>query len=484
MLDADQVFIRSINKLAFIQMHHNWRFFMAYQSVNPATGETVKTFQPHDQQKINQTLERAQSLYKSDWSHYDNLEKRTAVLAKFADLLLEQQDQIATTMATEMGKLLAQGKSEVELCAKIARYYSDNAAKFLAPIKYPTDLGEAWVEHHPLGLIMAVEPWNFPFYQLMRVFAPNYAIGNPVLLKHASIVPQCAESFEKLIKDAGAPDGAFTNLFISADQVADIIADKRVQGVALTGSEGAGSVVAAQASNHLKKSTLELGGNDVFVVLDDADMEKAIYIGCQARLNNAGQVCTAAKRFILHEKIAAQFKEAMKAAFESLKIGDPLDETTELGPLSSKEAAENLYKQVQKAVDQGATLVTGGKPVDGKGFFFQPTILDNITTDNEAWFEEFFGPVAQIYVAKNDDEIVEIANNSHYGLGGAIHSTNIERAKKLASRIETGMLWINWYTDSSPELPFGGVKRSGYGHELADIGFSEFMQKRLVVVKS
>ena len=457
---------------------------MAYQSVNPATGEVVKTFTPHDQQKIDQTLARAQALFKSDWSQHDHLPQRLDVLLKFADLLLEQKEQLATLMSSEMGKLIAQGRDEIELCAGIARYYSAQAAEFLKPVQYPTDLGEAWVENHPLGLIMAVEPWNFPFYQLMRVFAPNYAIGNPVMLKHASIVPQCAEKFEALIRDAGAPDGAFTNLFISPDQVAEIIADQRVQGVALTGSEGAGSVVAQQAGKHLKKSTLELGGNDVFVVLDDADMEKAITIGCQARLNNAGQVCTAAKRFILHEKIAAQFRQGMLEAFKAIKIGDPLDESTQLGPLSSKDAADKLYKQVQKAVKQGATLLTGGNPVQGQGFFFEPTILENISIDNDAWYEEFFGPVAQIYIAKDDDEIVEIANNSNYGLGGAIHSKDIERAKKLASRIETGMLWINWYTASSPELPFGGVKRSGYGHELADIGFSEFVQKRLVVVKS
>ncbi|KWQ05052.1 succinate-semialdehyde dehydrogenase [Acinetobacter harbinensis] len=457
---------------------------MAYQSVNPATGEVVKTFTPHDQQKIDQTLARAQALFKSDWSQHDHLPQRLDVLLKFADLLLEQKEQLATLMSSEMGKLIAQGRDEIELCAGIARYYSAQAAEFLKPVQYPTDLGEAWVENHPLGLIMAVEPWNFPFYQLMRVFAPNYAIGNPVMLKHASIVPQCAEKFEALIRDAGAPDGAFTNLFISPDQVAEIIADQRVQGVALTGSEGAGSVVAQQAGKHLKKSTLELGGNDVFVVLDDADMEKAITIGCQARLNNAGQVCTAAKRFILHEKIAAQFRQGMLEAFKAIKIGDPLDESTQLGPLSSKDATDKLYKQVQKAVKQGATLLTGGNPVQGQGFFFEPTILENISIDNDAWYEEFFGPVAQIYIAKDDDEIVEIANNSNYGLGGAIHSKDIERAKKLASRIETGMLWINWYTASSPELPFGGVKRSGYGHELADIGFSEFVQKRLVVVKS
>ena len=329
---------------------------------------------------------------------------------------------------------------------------------------------------------MAVEPWNFPFYQLMRVFAPNCAIGNPVLAKHASIVPQCAEAFEKIIHDSGAPAGVWTNLFISTDQVAEIIKDPRVQGVALTGSEGAGSSVAEQAGKYVKKSTLELGGNDVFIVLDDADLQRAIKVGCQARINNAGQVCTAAKRFILHEKIDEQFKQGMIEAFKNLKTGDPLDESTSLGPLSSASAAENLHKQVVKAVDAGATLVLGGKPIDGAGNFFEATILENIEESNPAWYEEFFGPVSQLYVAKDDDEIVKIANQSHYGLGGAIHSKDIERAKKLASRVETGMIWINSLTQTAPELPFGGVKRSGYGHELSELGFNEFVQKKLVVI--
>lgn len=318
----------------------------------------------------------------------------------------------------------------------------------------------------------------------MRVFAPNCAIGNPVVAKHASIVPQCAEAFERLILDAGAPKGVWTNLFISSDQVADIIADPRVQGVALTGSEGAGRAVAGQAGKHVTKSTLELGGNDVFIVLDDADLEKAIKIGCQARVNNTGQVCTAAKRFILHEKIAEQFKAGMLEVFEGLKIGDPLDSETTLGPLSSADALKKLTKQVDKAVENGAKVVTGGKPYEHEGNFYQPTILENISRDNPAWYEEFFGPVAQIYVAKDEDEIVSIANDSNYGLGGVIHSQNIERAKKLASRVETGMIWINWYTDTAPELPFGGIKNSGYGHELSIDGFKEFVQKRLVVVKS
>lgn len=454
---------------------------MTYQSINPFTNQKNKEYPSHTAQYIQQSLDQAEQTLKSDWSR--NVELRTQVLNRLAKNIRSQKSELAKLITQDMGKLIEQSEGEIESCAKIAEYYANKAKEFLAPVNYPTDHGEAWVEHHPLGIIMAVEPWNFPFYQLMRVFAPNCAIGNPVLAKHAGIVPQCAEAFEKLVLDAGAPKGAWTNLFISTDQVADIIADKRIRGVALTGSEGAGSAVAEQAGKHIKKSTLELGGNDVFIVLDDADLEKAIQIGCKARVNNTGQVCTAAKRFILHKDIADQFKTGLIEAFKALKIGDPMDRSTTLGPLSSESALKNLIKQVDKAVQQGATLVLGGKAIDHDGYFYEPTILENISRENEAWYEEFFGPVAQIYVAQDDDEIVQIANDSNYGLGGAIHSQNIERAKKLASRVETGMLWINWLTDSAPELPFGGVKNSGYGHELADLGFNEFVQKKLVVVK-
>ena len=454
---------------------------MTYQSINPFTNQKNKEYPSHKAQYIQQSLDQAGQTLKSDWSR--NVELRTQVLNRLAKNIRSQKSELAKLITQDMGKLIEQSEGEIESCAKIAEYYANKAKEFLAPVNYPTDHGEAWVEHHPLGIIMAVEPWNFPFYQLMRVFAPNCAIGNPVLAKHAGIVPQCAEAFEKLVLDAGAPKGAWTNLFISTDQVADIIADKRIRGVALTGSEGAGSAVAEQAGKHIKKSTLELGGNDVFIVLDDADLEKAIQIGCKARVNNTGQVCTAAKRFILHKDIADQFKTGLIEAFKALKIGDPMDRSTTLGPLSSESALKNLIKQVDKAVQQGATLVLGGKAIDHDGYFYEPTILENISRENEAWYEEFFGPVAQIYVAQDDDEIVQIANDSNYGLGGAIHSQNIERAKKLASRVETGMLWINWLTDSAPELPFGGVKNSGYGHELADLGFNEFVQKKLVVVK-
>lgn len=455
---------------------------MAYKTVNPANNKLIKEYPSHTDADVEAALNTADALYHSDWSK-GSMDKRLAVLHKLADLIDSRAEELAKIASVEMGKLIAQSRGEVKLCAQIARYYADNAKQFLAPVKYPSEMGEAWVEHHPIGVVMAVEPWNFPYYQLMRVLAPNLAAGNPVIAKHASIVPHCAETFAHLVREAGAPDGAWTNLFISSDQVANIIADDRVQGAALTGSEKAGSVVAAQAAKHIKKSTLELGGNDVFVVLDDADLEKAVKIGVNARLANAGQVCTAAKRFIVHEKVAEQFLTKYTEAFRAIKIGDPLDESTRLGPLSSKEALETLTKQVDEAVKNGATLHYGGKPVQREGSFFEPTILTNITRDNPAYFEEFFGPVAQIYVVKNDDEAVKLANDSHYGLGGAVFSKDIDRAKKMASKIETGMVWINWLTDTAPELPFGGVKRSGYGRELSDLGIKEFVNQKLVVIR-
>lgn len=454
---------------------------MAYQTVNPFTNQLIKEYPAHSDADVEAALKKADALYHSAWAKGD-IDQRLPVLHKLADLLDKQNEELAKIASREMGKLIEQSRAEVTLCAQIARYYADHAKDFLAPVKYDSELGEAWVEHHPIGVLMAVEPWNFPYYQLMRVLAPNLAAGNPIIVKHASIVPHCAETFEHLVHEAGAPEGAYNNLFISSDQVAAIIEDDRVQGVALTGSEKAGAVVAAQAAKKLKKATLELGGNDVFVVLDDSDLEKAVKVGVQARLQNAGQVCTAAKRFIIHEKVADRFLSQFTAAFREVKLGDPLDESTTLGPLSSKDALETLTKQVDEAVKNGAKVHIGGKSVEHRGNFFEPTILTHITRDNPAYFEEFFGPVAQVYVVKDDDEIVKLANDSHYGLGGAIFSQNIERAKGLASRIETGMVYINSLTDTAAELPFGGVKRSGFGRELSDLGIKEFVNQKLVVV--
>ncbi|PAW37030.1 succinate-semialdehyde dehydrogenase [Pantoea vagans] len=453
----------------------------SYQSINPANSQLLKSWPSHDEAAVSQALDVADRLFHSSWSKGE-IQPRLQVLKKLADLIDSRAEELATIASKEMGKLIGQSRSEVKICSQIARYYAENAERILQPQSYPSELGEAWVEYHPIGVLVAVEPWNFPYYQLMRVLAPNLALGNPVLAKHANIVPHCADVFEKLVREAGAPEGAWTNLFISTDQVADLIADDRVQGVALTGSERAGSAVAEQAGKHLKKSTLELGGNDVFVVLDDADLDEAVRQGVQARLSNCGQVCTAAKRFILHEKIADRFISQFSAALSAATLGDPLDEKTTLGPLSSADARDRLVKQVDEAVANGAKLVTGGKAVDGEGCFYQPTILTGITPDNPAYYQEFFGPVAQVYVVGDDQAAVALANDSHYGLGGSVWTRDIARGRKLASAIETGMVFINSQSDTSAELPFGGVKRSGYGRELSDLGIKEFANQKLVVV--
>lgn len=454
---------------------------MSYQTINPASNTLIKSWPDHNDAEIEQALATADALYHSSWSKGD-IQPRLRVLKALAGLIDERVEELATAASVEMGKLIAQSRGEVKLCADIARYYADNAERFLAPVPYASELGEAWVEHHPIGVIVAVEPWNFPFYQLMRVLAPNLAAGNPVLAKHAEIVPHCATLFAELVSQAGAPDGAWTNLFASKEQIAQLLADDRVQGAALTGSERAGSAVAQQAGKHLKKTTLELGGNDVFVVLDDADLDRAVKAGVGARLSNCGQVCTAAKRFLLHEKIADAFIAKLIAAFQAVRIGDPLDAETTLGPLSSAAARDRLHKQVTQAVAHGAKLHLGGEPVDGPGCFYSPTVLSHITRDNPAWFEEFFGPVAQIYIVSSDDDVVNLANDSHYGLGGAVFTRDITRGKALASRIETGMVFINATSNTAPELPFGGVKRSGFGRELSDLGIKEFINQKLVVV--
>jgi len=456
---------------------------MAYRSINPFTEELVKDYPLHTPQQVDRALAAAHAVFRSAWSR-GPIQPRLAVLARLAELLVERATDIAIVMATEMGRPIAHGRGEPKLCASIADYYAKHAADMLKPVRYPSSAGEAWVEHHPIGVLLAVEPWNFPFYQVIRVVVPAIAVGNPVLLKHAGNVPGSAALLESLIREAGAPAGAFTNLYISSEQVSDLLGDDRIQGVALTGSETAGAAVASRASAMLKKSTLELGGSDVFAVLDDADIEKAARAGALARVLNAGQACTAAKRFILHDKIADRFVAAFIEELNGFRLGDPLDERTTLGPLSSKGAVDELTRQVNAAVDHGATLRLGGKPVNRKGYFFEPTILTNITRDNPAFYQEFFGPVAQVYVVRDDDELVALANDSHFGLGGAIFTSDIARGRSLASRIETGMVFINARTGTLPELPFGGVKRSGFGRELGDLGIMEFVNKKLVVVSA
>jgi len=454
---------------------------MAYRTLNPFTEQTVQEFAEHSDSSVETALTVADALYHSSWSKGD-IAPRLAVLLKLSTLLSEHRETLAKTMALEMGKPIAQGQMEVDLCAWIAQFYATNATEMLKPQSVQSDVGESWIEFHPIGVLLAVEPWNFPIYQLTRVIAPAIAVGNPVMFKHASIVPQCAALFERLVLQAGAPVGTATNLYVSSAKIAALIADARIQGVALTGSEGAGSKVGARASEMLKKSTLELGGSDVFVVLDDADMPKAVQQGVLSRLINAGQMCTAAKRFIVQRSVSDVFIEAFIAGMKGVPMGDPMAQETLLGPLSSPEALDGLVRQVEEAVSHGAQVLTGGKRADRTGLFYEPTVLAGITKNNPAYYQEFFGPVAQVFVVENDDEVVALANDSMFGLGGSIFSTNIPRARALASRIETGMVFINTATTSRPELPFGGIKRSGYGRELGDAGIKEFVNRKLVVI--
>jgi len=454
---------------------------VAYRTINPFTEAKIAEFPEHTETQVEAALAKADALFHSAWSR-GSRQPRLDVLSRLAQILSENREELGRVMALEMGKPVAQGWMEADLCAGIAKYYADNTDHFLAPKPVQTKAGEAWVEFHPIGVLVAVEPWNFPIYQLARVVIPAIAVGNPVIYKHASIVPQCAALFEKLVFDAGAPEGAVTNLYVASDTVARLIGDPRVQGVALTGSEGAGSKVGARAAEMLKKSTLELGGADVFAVLDDADIQKAVEGAVFGRLANTGQMCTGAKRFVVQKSVSEGFIGAFVSAMQSVQLGDPMDPQTLVGPMASEEGVKDLAKQVADAVSNGATVLTGGKRPDRRGFFYEPTVLTGITRDNPAYYQEFFGPVAQVYVVDSDDDLVALANDSNFGLGGAIYSSNVERARGLASRIETGMVFINTPTMSRPELPFGGIKRSGYGRELGDVGIMEFVNRKLVVV--
>ena len=342
------------------------------------------------------------------------------------------------------------------LSADILDYYANCGEKFLAPKKLDVQEGEAFVESEPVGIVFCVEPWNFPYYQLARVVGPSFSLGNVVMVKHASNVPQCAEAFEKLFREAGAPAGVYTNLFVTKDQIARLISDFRIKAVALTGSEAAGSVVAAQAGKSLKKSTLELGGSDAFIVLEDADIDRAVAWAVWGRMNNTGQCCVASKRFIVVEEVADQFLDRFKASLQQLKPGDPMDAATTLGPLSSEGALRELLQQVETAVAKGATLALGGKRLDRPGAFIEAGILTDVTPDNPAYYQEFFGPVALFFCVRDEAQAVAVANNSPFGLGGSVFTTNIERGKNVARRINTGMVFINQATWTAPELPFGG----------------------------
>jgi succinate-semialdehyde dehydrogenase / glutarate-semialdehyde dehydrogenase len=451
---------------------------MPYQSTNPYNGEILMTFNECSDEQLDSAIATADTCF-NIW-RYRSFAERAAIVEKAAAIMRARVDEFARPVTLEMGKLFKEARGEVLLSADIIEYYAKNAERFLAPLQLKPDTGKAEIQSSPLGVLFGVEPWNFPYYQLARFAAPNLMAGNVVMVKHAGCVPQCAIAFEKLWQEAGAPAGAYTNLQISYDQVNRVIDDPRIKGVALTGGVEAARSVAGRAGQNLKKSTMELGGSDAFIVLEDADLDKTVQWAVWGKMNNTGQCCVAAKRFIVVEELADRFLARFQTALEALIPGDPMDEATTLGPLSTGGALVKLLDQVERAVAHGATLVMGGKRIDRPGAFMQPTILTDIKPDNPAFREEFFGPVALFFRVKDENEAVFLANQSDFGLGGSVFTADVVRGKRLASRIDTGMMFINAPTWTAPDLPFGGIKNSGYGRELASQGIQEFVNKKLV----
>ncbi|MFM0209515.1 NAD-dependent succinate-semialdehyde dehydrogenase [Paraburkholderia sediminicola] len=451
---------------------------MAYQSVNPNNGKVLKSFDKLTDEQLEKSISAAETCFQT-WKH-TTYAQRAEIVAKAATLMRQNVDDFARLATLEMGKRIDEARGEVKFSADILAYYAEHAKTFLAPTKLNPKIGEAHMENSPFGVLFCVEPWNFPYYQLARVAGPQLMAGNVLVVKHAGCVPQCAIAFEKLLLDAGAPKGAYTNLLISHEQSERIIDDPRIKGVALTGSVEAGRSIAARAGQNLKKTSMELGGSDAFIVLDDADLEKTVPWAVWGRMYNAGQTCCAAKRFIVLDSIADKFLAKFKTALSELKAGDPMDEKTTHGPLSTEAALVQLLKQVDDAVAHGATLVMGGKRIDRPGSFMETTILTDIKPDNPAFRDEFFGPVVSFFRVKDEAAAIALANDSDFGLGGSVFTEDVARGKRVASGVETGMMFINNIDWSDAELPFGGIKDSGYGRELGNMGIQEFVNTKLV----
>jgi len=454
-----------------------------YATTNPYTGEVVKTFPETTDTEVMKAIEQAHAAFLS-WKE-TSFTERAKVMKKAADILRRDCDAFAKLLTLEMGKLISEAKAEVELSAKIFEYYAVNARALLAPEKLPVATiaeGEAVLVHDPLGVLLAVEPWNFPYYQVARIIAPQLSAGNTILLKHAGIVPQSAAATEKLMLEAGLPAGAFKNLYAAHSQIELILNHPLVRGVALTGSEDAGGIVAALAGKALKKSTLELGGADAFVVLADADLDKTVEWAVFGRHWNGGQVCVSSKRMIIVKELYDKFLERYSAGVARLRAGDPFDPATTLAPLSSQSAADDLKDKVRQAVAHGATATEVGPKVPNRGAFVQPTILTDIADDNPARNWEFFGPVSMLFRANDEDDAVRIANDSPFGLGGSVFTSNPKHGAEVASRISTGMVFVNHPTMVKADLPFGGIRHSGYGRELLGLGIKEFVNHKLIDV--
>jgi succinate-semialdehyde dehydrogenase/glutarate-semialdehyde dehydrogenase len=452
---------------------------MGFQSINPADGSVVATFDYLSDEELFTSLQTAQDCFLNDW-RYRPAEGRAAILKKAAQLLREKAQEYAGHITREMGKLVGEAMYEVNLSADILDYYARNGPGFIEPQPL-ADAPGSKVVTEPLGVILGIEPWNFPYYQLARVAGPQLAAGNVLLMKHAPNVPLCALAFAKLFDEAGAPEGAYTNIFCTVDQVGALIDDDRVRGVALTGSERAGMAVAERAGRKLKKAILELGGSDPLIVLEDAPLDHAIEQAVLGRMMNTGQACAGSKRIIVvGADRAEQFLDGFKRRLADLKAGDPSQPSTTLGPIVSEGAMNNLLRQIATAVQAGAKIELGGGRIDRPGFYLEPTILSGIDPDNPLYKEETFGPVASFYVVEDENEAVRLANATDFGLGACIFSADISRAERVGAAIDAGMIFINSCVYTAPEVPFGGIKNSGHGRELAELGIAEFVNKKLV----
>jgi len=453
---------------------------MSFQSVNPATGEVLETFEETAPDALTGILERA-DVASRDWRRRPVTERAERLRAA-GRVLRERKEAYARTMALEMGKPLAQGTGEAEKCAWVCDYYAEQGPALLADEPRPSDASRSYIRFEALGPVLAIMPWNFPFWQVFRFAAPALVAGNAGILKHAPNVPRCAVEIEEVFRDAGFPDGLFRAVFLSNEGAGSAIADGRVRAVTLTGSDRAGSQVAEQAGRHLKKTVLELGGSDPFIVLDDADLERAARTAAEARLINSGQSCIAAKRFIVVERVADQFLERFTTEMRARKVGDPLDATTHVGPQARLDLRENLHRQVQESVQRGAQAILGGQLPRGRGAFYPPTVLVAVEPGMPAFDQETFGPVAAVIRAKDEADAIRIANASSYGLGAAVWTRDAQRGERVAREIEAGSVFVNGLVKSDPRLPFGGVKRSGYGRELSVEGLREFVNVKTVWV--
>ena len=455
---------------------------MTIESVNPATGETLDTYEDPDDGDVDRLLSRAVDTA-TEWAEVDLTERRQ-LLARAGDVLRENLEEYAELITNEMGKPISQSRSEVEKCAWVCDYYAETAADHLQDEQIAGDeSAETYVSYEPLGPVLAVMPWNFPFWQVFRFAAPNLVAGNVGLLKHASNVPGCATAIQEVFEEAGFPEGAFTALLVGSDTVEDVIRDDRIEAVTLTGSAGAGRSVAETAGSELKKTVLELGGSDPFVVLDDADLDRAATVGARARDINSGQSCIAAKRFIVHDDVYDEFLDRFVEEMSSQTVGDPTDDDTDVGPQAREDLMDDLHEQVQATLDAGAQAVIGGQPMDREGNYYPPTVLTDVPRDCPAAEEEVFGPVAAVFRVEDEAEAVELANDTHLGLGGSVWTQDLDRGDRLAHEVEAGCVFVNELVKSDPRIPFGGVKDSGYGRELGEPGIHEFVNRKTVWIQ-